>query len=312
MLSLKDMEAPVGPESVAVARCVSCGGGLNWLIPYGFKSNAFKTAYRGAGIFACGNCGLQQVDMAKVDVPTLLAYYSDGPYRHDAGIAVVSDHNLNWYEARGRAIAAMASRHGPTQPTSVFEVGAGFAINLLELRKLYPDATYATDEIDSTVQLPAGVSHATLSAVSADIIVLSHVLEHFSDPVALIREVLAALKPGGVVVIEVPNDETPELRAQQKHEPHLTFFDARSIIPVLQRANARIVEVTTAGPKSKAFGEGPKLRARLRTLARSVPFVRDLLDRRRERLVFDFSTPTEHGIFLRVAAQSAASGAGRH
>ena len=40
-----------------------------------------------------------------------------------------------------------------------------------------------------------------------DIITLFHVLEHFPDPVNLLRQLSARLKPGGRIIVEVPNSD---------------------------------------------------------------------------------------------------------
>lgn len=285
--------------------CVCCGGSLSWLMPYRFKSDAFRQAYRGSGIFLCAKCGLKQVDATQVNVPALTTYYAEGPYRQGAGIAGCSEQNLKRYRARAQAIAALATRHGPAHPTSVFEVGAGYGFNLLEFQRLYPEASFATDEIDTTVELPAGIRRQPLSDASADIMIMSHVLEHFSDPLALLRQALTALKPGGVVIIEVPNDETPELNIQAHHEPHLTFFDSRSMVGLLDHAGASVVELLTAGPKSKAFlDQKQALRAQVRAAVKDLPVIKHMLERRRAHLTLDFSTAVEHGTFLRVAARA--------
>ncbi len=44
------------------------------------------------------------------------------------------------------------------------------------------------------------------SAEPIDFVHMNHVLEHLSDPVAVLRQVRAMLSPNGIVIIEVPNE----------------------------------------------------------------------------------------------------------
>ena len=48
-----------------------------------------------------------------------------------------------------------------------------------------------------------------LSANCVDVIILSELLEHVGDDLAVLRECLRVLKPGGVIVITVPNADFP-------------------------------------------------------------------------------------------------------
>jgi 2-polyprenyl-3-methyl-5-hydroxy-6-metoxy-1,4-benzoquinol methylase len=38
-----------------------------------------------------------------------------------------------------------------------------------------------------------------------DIVILSEVVEHFSDPLPAIREIVRVLKPGGYAIVTTPN-----------------------------------------------------------------------------------------------------------
>jgi 2-polyprenyl-3-methyl-5-hydroxy-6-metoxy-1,4-benzoquinol methylase len=54
-----------------------------------------------------------------------------------------------------------------------------------------------------------------------DLVILSHVLEHVTDPRGLLEKIRASLKPFGLVFIEVPCQDFTHKRVD---EPHLLFF----------------------------------------------------------------------------------------
>ena len=54
-----------------------------------------------------------------------------------------------------------------------------------------------------------------------DFIQVCHVLEHVSSPNEFVKEVVKSLKPGGVLYIEVPQDQSDENISRFKVEPNL-------------------------------------------------------------------------------------------
>ena len=57
-----------------------------------------------------------------------------------------------------------------------------------------------------------GTKEAIDQGVEADLIILSHVLEHFADPMNELKELRRLLKPGGIVYIETPGILGPDIR----------------------------------------------------------------------------------------------------
>ena len=69
-----------------------------------------------------------------------------------------------------------------------------------------------------------------------DIVNLSHVIEHVSDPVGVVKKAFEVLRPGGLLVLETPNSDTVEALWFQRgawgayHIPrHWNFYNSKTI-----------------------------------------------------------------------------------
>ena len=81
-----------------------------------------------------------------------------------------------------------------------------------------------------------------------DIIVISHVLEHVSDPVNFLKCYLPMLKKKGHLFIEVPCKDWDH---KNEDEPHLLFFDKKSMIRLAEKLKIEIVFLGYFGTKIK-------------------------------------------------------------
>lgn len=75
--------------------------------------------------------------------------------------------------------------------------------------------------------------------LSADLIISQQVLEHVSDPWAMIREMALRLNPGGYLYIEVPNEDE-FFGAEMIHE-HINGWSPLSLTWVALQLNSRIL-----------------------------------------------------------------------
>jgi len=114
--------------------------------------------------------------------------------------------------------------------TSLIEVGPGpgfFARNWIER---HPETTYMAIETDISCHdslKDLGVYLVEDSAkpednMPVDLVVMSHVLEHVSNPVKFLTDATRDLRKGGAVFIEVP---CRDWEHKPIDEPHLLFFD---------------------------------------------------------------------------------------
>jgi 2-polyprenyl-3-methyl-5-hydroxy-6-metoxy-1,4-benzoquinol methylase len=86
------------------------------------------------------------------------------------------------------------------------------------------------------------------------VVVLAHVLEHATDPVAMLVQVRRLLQPGGQIWLSCPNAASFWRQVFGRHwiswhvPYHLWHFSAATLQTVLARAQLRLVELTTATP----------------------------------------------------------------
>ncbi len=88
---------------------------------------------------------------------------------------------------------------------------------------------------------------ALFGAGRFDVVTAFHVLEHVTDPVAVVRRMLEWLAPGGLAIIEVPNAGGLGARlfggawSGLELPRHLSHFTAESLVRVVEKAGGRVV-----------------------------------------------------------------------
>ncbi|MCE9619627.1 MAG: class I SAM-dependent methyltransferase [Planctomycetes bacterium] len=118
-----------------------------------------------------------------------------------------------------------------SKPVSrVLELGPGPGFFARDWMEKHPATQYLAVETDSSCHASLKkIGVHILESASApgvgkpvDLVVMSHVLEHVSDPVAFLSESTRNLRSGGVLFIEVP---CRDWEHKSLDEPHLLFFD---------------------------------------------------------------------------------------
>lgn len=260
--------------------CVLCGGSLDRYQRYAFRSKVFRGIYLDDHMYKCHACSLRQVDVSKVDVDKLTRYYVHD-YRNVAKIGVdTSGGSSPYYKARASALASLVRA---TAPRTAFELGSGYGYNLRAISVRFPGIELFTDELDAIAPVSLGAKRRKLEDGPYDIIILSHVLEHFTDPVSVLRTAAGALASGGSLVIEVPNDVEGIYTINGLDEPHLTFFTEPSFRLLMEKAGARVADLFTGGAdyREKTFANTTK--RMIWAVAPRIPVVRSLFAAREKR-----------------------------
>ena len=204
--------------------CVWCGAPLG------------ASAQRLAGRTRCAACGAATTDPWP-DEGELTAAYGEW-YRPDAGKRFAfgaGDAIL------GRTRGLLASRIDEIAPPGpIIDVGAGDGTLLDALERRGRD-TLGLERNSAREDF----RDASLSEIEGDgtwaAVILWHSLEHLPDPGAAIHEAARLLKPGGVIAVAVPNNDSLQARAfgdEWLHldiPRHLVHLSTRSLTSGLAR-----------------------------------------------------------------------------
>lgn len=92
-----------------------------------------------------------------------------------------------------------------------------------------------------------------------DAIVASHVIEHLTGKTldTTLASIAAALKPGGHLLVEVPNGGHSYLSIVARHEPHTLFFSPEGLVTALRRAGLKILVAGARGLEDLPERENP-------------------------------------------------------
>jgi SAM-dependent methyltransferase len=158
---------------------------------------------------------------------------------------------------------SVLSFHPPALPRHVFELGSGTGADLLEFR----DAGWEVSgcEPSSVAARAAAVHGIDLQVCNAEdaelpsnlsCVYMNNVFEHLHNPTAVLSKAHAALLPGGIVVVIVPNHASWAARMFGSQWPgydpprHIWGFTPASIRGVLERAGFENVSVVQKYPLS--------------------------------------------------------------
>ena len=88
---------------------------------------------------------------------------------------------------------------------------------------------------------------------SYDVIIMSMVLEHLGNPAAALARVAAWLRPGGALLLSVPDFGGVEAKMFGQYAytlqvpTHLTHFDRHTITALLERSGFETIEISAQG-----------------------------------------------------------------
>jgi SAM-dependent methyltransferase len=165
-----------------------------------------------AGGWRCPACGYQPGNGA------VLRFVDDReaqdfPESSFAALAALEDRSF-WFRARNTVVLTVIRRHFPDL-TSFFELGCGTGYVLRAIRRAFPHAGLVGGELaHAGLEIAqARVPDATLIQVDGrhlpyreefQLIGAFDMLEHVDDDLAVLAEISAALRPGGGVIVTVP------------------------------------------------------------------------------------------------------------
>lgn len=213
-------------------KCRVCGGDMQPFLnlkSYNYSSANFDNIFPNIDILKCNTCQLIQTNIAdtQLNEATLYEYYSKS-YRVEDEIIDLSATDTLLYK-RGAGIANIIKKHlsrkmtQSDNPLIVFEKGAGYGFNLMMMKKEFPKAEIFTDEMsEATFRYHSKIGIINQTPEKADVVILSHVLEHFLNPLKELIKLNEMLNENGLLYIEVPN-------SMRLSEPHICCFTPNSL-----------------------------------------------------------------------------------
>jgi SAM-dependent methyltransferase len=153
-------------------------------------------------------------------------------------------------------------------PGSVLDIGCGPGVLINQMRSR-GWRVRGTERSPSAAQQARDVFHLDVTAIDVDTlvadgatydaVVLWHVAEHLRAPQETVRGIAQLLRPGGVLLIAVPNFGSPEARIGRAGwfhldvPRHLIHFTATTLTAILEPAGLRPVKVTYLVPEYDLF-----------------------------------------------------------
>jgi 2-polyprenyl-3-methyl-5-hydroxy-6-metoxy-1,4-benzoquinol methylase len=131
---------------------------------------------------------------------------------------------------------------------NILEIGAAHGLNLkITSEKIDCENKYAL-EIDNRWYNQLNKQNIKIIDnleidVNFDIIILSHVLEHFTDPLNELKNISNSLNVNGIIYIEVPNVNYDDTNLHKSFNiAHTFYFDELSLVKICDMAGLRILE----------------------------------------------------------------------
>lgn len=206
---------------------------------------------RSYDIAFCPSCGLGRTDPF-LDEQTLKAIYSSTNYREDdsARFFTPIEKVIGLFKVQRRKRVEELSRKG-----AILDIGCARADFLALMASKGWDVTGT--ELDERTEergrkLGMDLRAGTLEEIRFpdrrfDAVTLWHVFEHMKDPAWAVGEIRRILKPGGLLVIAVPNIGSWQARLAARHwfhlDPpyHLYHFSAKNLKRLLENSGFEIV-----------------------------------------------------------------------
>jgi 2-polyprenyl-3-methyl-5-hydroxy-6-metoxy-1,4-benzoquinol methylase len=255
----------VSPEhGAAKVAGPTCAHPANQLLTH-FPARDFITG-REFTVAYCDECGLD-VTTPQPAAEEMAAYYPSGYYgavedRRFPHIVETLQNAL--YSLRVREVEAVANKG----PGRVLDVGCGRGVLLQEFRRRGWEvqgtelSAQAASYARQTFQIPVEIGTLETLHFPAnhfDAIALWHVLEHVTNPRALLTEINRILKPDGVLLVAVPNFGSLEARVTKDKwfhldvPRHVTHFSQATLEGALNRSGFEVRHTSGFAPEYDFF-----------------------------------------------------------
>lgn len=251
-----------------VPTCALCGCASSTGDPRWQSLLALRAPY---AVLRCDACELRWLS-PRPSAAGYRALYSNQNYFGGTG-AVSEDYARVVAERRDsfrRRLLRIERHCGTGRPLALLDYGAAFGdfVELARARGHRCDGIELSDDArevarrEHAIELLSPQQEDTIEAARYDVLHMNHVLEHMPDPLAHLRRCAGWLRPGGLLVVEVPQqfdnllDRTRRLlrvggrqRQFDAYSLHHTYyFSPRSLRELARQAGFVVVSLRTFNP----------------------------------------------------------------
>jgi SAM-dependent methyltransferase len=239
------------PTEAAPGFCCPLCGGERAAVALVLRDVLVRSTDAPYPLARCSGCGLLRLHPPPDDATLAAAYPADyAPFQRRG----VSGRVKSGLERR--TVRKLRRYLGP--PNAVLDVGCSTGALLAAVRAagnprvtgVEPDPAAARVALARRLDVRVGdLEAAGFSDEHFDTVVMSHALEHVRDPLATLREVGRVLRPGGALLLWLPNAASLEARLLRARwigydaPRHLTTFDLTTLTDALRRAGFTIADV---------------------------------------------------------------------
>ncbi len=206
-------------------------------------------------VVICKKCGLSYLN-PRWDHNSYLQFYQndyDKYYRPQVkDLPSVLNEQINPIEIRLKKINLL-----PKNATRILDIGSGEGNNLIHFKSLFQKSKLYAIEPSLASQIHLKKSGVTIieSDVDAswdanykdkfDVILMRHVLEHFSDPIKIMKKVRDVLTSSGIVYIVVPNNLKPTQHLEKSwfRNVHTYYFNKYSLENLSKLVGLEIIKL---------------------------------------------------------------------
>ncbi len=206
--------------------------------------------------YQCENCGLiyQSLEESQAADPEFYRKTYRKIYQTNEAPALK---DLWVQEKRADHLVGIVRDQLPEFPNRVVDIGASAGIFLNKMRKAFgsevigvePGDAYRAFAQKNGIEMKVSLDELHESTYDKfDLVSLSHVLEHFADPVGYLKKIKSQiLHNEGHLLVEVPN-----YYAHDSYElAHLVCFTPHTLVEMLKQAGFRVVFIKQHGvPRS--------------------------------------------------------------
>jgi len=209
--------------------------------------------------YLCDNCGVFQSDLAYHLIDN--SQYNKNYYEHadpekighkfNRVMSLTREQSDNWQ--RVERILENVNKYRKNlnlcRGTSLLDIGAGTGVFIAKFLKLTENWTCTALEPDVSAcehlrkNLQADVIEDVLSpelkTIKYDLVTFNRVLEHFPEPLDMIKIVPSLLKPEGIVYLELPDTNSLYCYGKENEafgSAHLTIFDLKTLLILFENA----------------------------------------------------------------------------